>query len=115
MAKHPNDNPDTYPFIGRKLVWLDKKKNVDRVVYALYTLCALLFSADFFYHKHTEVGIEEVPGFYAIYGFVMCAALVISARGLRVILMRREDYYAPMDVQAEDFPEDQLERIDHDA
>lgn len=110
-----NDNPETYPWLGRKLLWVDSKKNVDRIVYALYAICALLFAADFLYHKHTEIRIEEIPGFYALYGFFMCAALVICAKGLRLLLKRPEDYYAPYDTQSEEYPEDQLERIDHDA
>ncbi len=32
-------------------------------------------------------------GFDAIYGFVACVGLVIAAKGLRVLLMRDEDYY----------------------
>ncbi len=114
MAKHETD-PAKLPALGRALIWIDSKKNVDRIVYGLYTVCAGLFAADFLYHKHVSFGIEEFPGFYALYGFFMCAALVICAKGLRVILMRREDYYAPRDTQAEDYPADQLERIDYDA
>ena len=115
MDKHQNDNSETYPRLGRMFLWVDKKKNVDRFVYGLYATCAALFAADFFYHKHTVFGIEKIPGFYALYGFIMCAALVISAKALRKFLMRSEDYYAPRDTQSEDYPEDQLERINHDA
>ena len=115
MDKHPKDNPETYPRLGQMMFWVDEKKNVDRIVYALYTICALLFAADFLYDKHVELQIEKIPGFYALYGFFMCAALVICAKGLRVLLKRPEDYYAPHDTQSEEYPEDQLERIDHDA
>ena len=103
-------DPASLPWLGRKLLWLDNMKNVDRIVYALFVVCAALFAADFFYHKHTYLEIEDIPGFYALYGFFMCAALVVCARAMRVILMRREDYYAPNDVESEDFPEDQVSR-----
>jgi hypothetical protein len=109
------EDTSTFPRLGRGLLWLDKKKNVDRIVYGLYAVCALLFLADFFYDKHVKLGIEKIPGFYALYGFFMCAALVICAKALRVILMRTEDFYAPHDVDSEDYPADQLERLDHDA
>ena len=115
MADPRKDDPSTYPALGRAMMWVEDKKNVNRIVYGLYILCAGLFLADFIYHKHVYLKIEYVPGFYALYGFFMCAALVICARGMRVFLMRDEDYYAPHDVESEAFPEDQLERDDHNG
>lgn len=114
-AKTSDDDPARYPPLGRALLWVEKKRNVDRIVYALYILCAGLFVADFLYHKHVYLGIEEFPGFYALYGFVMCAMLVICAKAMRVVLKRPEDYYAPNDVESEDYPEEQLERINTDG
>ena len=32
-------------------------------------------------------------GFYAGYGFVACVLLVLIAKEMRKLLMRREDYY----------------------
>lgn len=103
-------DPSKLPWLGRKLLWLDNKKNVDRIVYALGVLCAGLFAAEFIYHKHSYLDIEDIPGFYAAYGFFMGAVAVIFARAIRVILKRDEDYYAPKDVASEPFPEDQLGR-----
>lgn len=102
-----------FPALGRALLWVDDKKNVNRIVYGLYAVCAGLFVADFIYHKHSYLDVEDVPGFYAIYGFFMCAALVICARGMRLFLKRPEDFYAPHDVESENYPEDQLERTSH--
>lgn len=115
MSIDQNDKPEDLPTLGRALLWLDKKKNVDRIVYGLYIVCAILFAADFLYHKHVYLGVEEFPGFYALYGFFMCAALVISAKIMRLFLKRPEDYYAPYDVESEKYPEDQLERKTHDG
>ena len=119
MSGHHNkkisEDTSTFPALGRILLWVDDKKNVDRIVYGLYTVCAGLFAADFLYEKHVYFGIESIPGFYALYGFIMCAALVICAKGLRVFLKRPEDFYTPYDVQSEDYPPDQLKRIDPDA
>ena len=115
MAKKVKDNPQDLPLIGRKLLWLDDLRNVDKIVYALYGLCTILFLADFVYKKKTYISIEDIPGFYAIYGFIMCAALVVCARGMRLFLMRDEEYYAPEDVESEAYPEDGLEReLNHD-
>ena len=103
-------DPAKLPALGRAMLFLDKKKNVDRIVYGLYAICALLVIADLAYHKHPYFKAEYVFGFYAWYGFVMCALLVVCAKAMRRVLMRDEGYYAPYDVEAEDYPEDQLDR-----
>ena len=115
MANRRDDDPATFPALGRALLWVERPGGVEKIVYALYAVCAGLFAADFFYHKHTNLAIEEFPGFYALYGFFMCAALVICAKAMRLVLKRPEDYYAPKDVESEAYPEDQLEKVDHDA
>ncbi|MEP3333742.1 hypothetical protein [Sedimentitalea sp.] len=112
--KTPED-PKKFPALGRALLWVEKPGGVEKIVYALYAVCAALFAADFLYHKHTYLAIESFPGFYALYGFFMCAALVVCAKVMRVFLGRSEDYYAPKDVESEPFPEDQLEKVDYDA
>lgn len=77
---------------GRKY-WLDDPRNVTRICWALYAVCALLFLADGFYHKHPHFATESWFGFYAIYGFVACVGLVLAAKVLRILLKRPEDYY----------------------
>lgn len=73
--------------------WFEDPAKVTRLVRVLYGLCALMFVADLLYRKHAHFGFENVFGFYAIYGFVACVTLVLAAKLLRKILMRREDYY----------------------
>lgn len=73
--------------------WLDDPRNIDKIVYALITVCALLFFADGFYEKHGRFEIEHLFGFYGLFGFVVYVALVLTAKWLRTILMRDEDYY----------------------
>lgn len=73
--------------------WLDDPGNVKKLVRGFVVICALLFLADFFYERHTEHPWEWVFGFYGIFGFVACVALVLGAREMRKILMRKEDYY----------------------
>ena len=76
-----------------KRYWLDDPRNVDKIVYALYAVCGLLLVIDPLIHKHGPFAIEHWFGFYGIYGFVACVALVLAAKELRRILMRPEDYY----------------------
>jgi hypothetical protein len=73
--------------------WLDNPRNVDRLVYGFYAVCAVLIAIDVFVPKHGPFAIEHVFGFYGIFGFVACVALVLIAKQLRRVIMRPEDYY----------------------
>jgi hypothetical protein len=112
MAKHPIDNPDTYPLLGRWLGWVDRPTNANRIFWALGGLCALLFLADFTYVKHGHFDIENIPGFYGIFGFVMFTALILAAKTLRFFIKRPEDYYGDKAVDSETYPPDQLDQGD---
>lgn len=73
--------------------WLDDSRNVTRVVHTLGTLCAVMFAADFFYTKKAHFEVEEIFGFYAVYGFLGSVGLVLAAKAMRPLLRRDEDYY----------------------
>ena len=73
--------------------WLDDFNNVKKLVWGFAAICALLFLADFFYDRHGGHPWEWVFGFYGIYGFAACVALVLGAKEMRKLLMRKEDYY----------------------
>lgn len=115
MDNKSPENPDKFPALGRALLWVEKPGGVNKIVYTLYAVCAALFVADFLYHKHSYLAIEDFPGFYALWGFFICVALVVFAKVMRMFLSRSEDYYAPRDVESEAFPQDQLDRVDYDA
>lgn len=71
----------------------DEPRNVSRLLGGFYVVCAILFVLDFILHRHTYHNWEDIPGFYAIYGFVACVLLVLIAKEMRKVLMRKEDYY----------------------
>ena len=73
--------------------WYDNKRNIKRILYTIYVICAALFLAEFFYHKHAFFSFDSWFSFYAIYGFIMSVGLVIGAKVIRIFLMRREHYY----------------------
>lgn len=73
--------------------WLDSRANVDKLVRRFYAVCALLLLIDVAVPKHGPFAIEDVWGFYGIFGFFACVALVLIAKQLRRVLMRPEDYY----------------------
>ena len=85
MAGNPRD-------AGRRY-WLDDAKNVDRLYHGLLVLCAALLLTDALYDKHAILAWEGWFGFYALFGFIACVALVLIAKQLRKVLMRSEDYY----------------------
>ena len=73
--------------------WLDRPGSVDKVYWAVVAICAVLFAADAFYHKHGEFEIERMFGAHGVYGFVCCVFLVVAAKEMRRLVMRGEDYY----------------------
>jgi cytochrome bd-type quinol oxidase subunit 2 len=73
--------------------WLDRSENVTKVYWSVWAICALLVAAQVFVHMHGHFAAEEWFGFHGWFGFVACVALVIAAKGLRVLLKRPEDYY----------------------
>lgn len=81
------------PHTEEKARWLDNPRNVTRIVYVLYAACALLFLADFFYHKHVKFDFESWIGFYGWFGFLSYMFIVLSAKALRKVLYRDESYY----------------------
>ena len=80
-----------------KTYLFDNPRNVTRLLRGFYIICAILFVADFIVHRHTIHPWEGFPGFFAIYGFVACVVLVVIAKEMRKVLMRKEDYYDQKD------------------
>jgi len=64
-----------------------------RLLFVLLGVGAALLVADAFYHKHAYFDVEQVFGFYGIFGFVISVGLILGARWLRVFLTRPEDFY----------------------
>jgi hypothetical protein len=86
MAERPGDPAE-------RRYWLDEPRNVTRIVWTLAAVCGALLLADAFYEKHGHFAIEHVFGFYGLFGFIVCVALVLAAKWMRTFLMRPEDYY----------------------
>jgi|TARA_Y100000294_G_scaffold139748_1_gene133346 hypothetical protein len=71
----------------------DDPKNVKRAIYVLFTVCGLSLLLDFVVYRHVDHPWEALFGFYAVYGFVVCVVLVLTAKGMRKLIMRKETYY----------------------
>ncbi len=94
MADAPRDDPR----------WLDDFENVRKVYRSLWAVCLVLLVAGegvLRWARHADAGsgeahgfaFESWPGFFALFGFIACVALVLAAKELRKLLMRSEDYY----------------------
>jgi hypothetical protein len=73
--------------------FFDKPENISKILKVFYAICILLVVADFIVHRHIYHAWEKIPAFYAIYGFVGCVVLVLIAKAMRKVLMKKEDYY----------------------
>jgi len=73
--------------------WLDDPANVTRLYRGVWIVGLLLVALDFVLHRHDDLAFAETWGFYAFYGFVACVSLVLTAKGLRRLVRRPEDYY----------------------
>jgi hypothetical protein len=57
---------------------------------AVLVLTAL---AQFFIEVHPHFAVERFFAWNALYGFLACAVLILLAKGLGVLLKRRDDHY----------------------
>jgi hypothetical protein len=89
----PSSHSDAKPRPDKAAYWLDEPKNVTKIVYGLVLVCLALLAGDFFYHKHVHFAFEGFWGFYALAGFVSYVFLIFSAKLLRKLVKREEDYY----------------------
>jgi hypothetical protein len=87
------------PHTGEKPGWFDKPGNIRLIIIGLVVACLISFAVptamDWMSHEesHRHFHYEDWSGFHAVFGFFAYALIVISAKGLRKILMRPEDYY----------------------
>ena len=73
--------------------WLDRPENVTKVYRTVWAIGIALLAAELVIYRHGEIWFAGWFGFYALYGFLACVILVVTAKALRRVLMRREDYY----------------------
>ena len=86
---------------NEKTYLFDNPRNVQRVLWLLYSAAAVLLLLDLVVHRHTEHPWEGLLGFYPAYGFVGCVVLVVAAKWLRRVIMRPENYYQQDDLPAQ--------------
>ena len=74
--------------------WLARPRTLRRLWQAFIGVLVLTIVAEMAIVVHPHFAVESWFGFNALYGFLACAALILIAKGLGVLLKRRDDYYA---------------------
>ncbi|BCA78296.1 hypothetical protein [Desulfuromonas sp. AOP6] len=80
--------------VKKEFDWFDHPQNIRKLRIGFYAVLVLLVVPDFFLHKHTLFSsMEAWPGFYALFGFIACVAIILISKVLGFVLKRPEDYY----------------------
>ena len=113
MENKKDDKLMKLPILGRWLSWVDKPGSSNKIFIGLILICFVLLCFDLIYPKHGYVEIENVRGFYSLYGFVMFAGLIFLATLLRILIKRKSDFYSPKDINSEKYPNNDIDLVNH--
>lgn len=72
--------------------WLEKPRNRKRLWWAFAALLVLSVAAEWVLPLHPHFGIDGILGFHAWFSFGACAAMIVVAKLLAVLLKRSESY-----------------------
>ena len=73
--------------------WLARPRTIRWIWIVFAGLLLLTLIPDLLIEQHEHFGLEGSFGFYAWFGFVTCAAMVVAAKVLGMFLKRPDDYY----------------------
>ena len=76
-----------------KTHWLDQPRNVKLLWRLFLGVLALTVIAEALISLHPHFAVESVFGFYAWFGFIACAVMIIVAKALGLLLRRPDTYY----------------------
>ena len=91
----PASDADQSPAKEGEFDWFDRPKSRSLLWKILWGVCLLFLALEFTSGRKAYFGIEKIPGFFALLGFVACAVSILVAKGLGYLLKVREDYYEP--------------------
>lgn len=73
--------------------WLDQPRNVKLLWRGFLVVLALTVLGEYFVTMHPHFTIESIFGFNAWFGFLVCALMIVAAKGLALFLKRPDTYY----------------------
>jgi hypothetical protein len=73
--------------------WLDEPRNVKRLWRGFLVVLALTVAAELVVHLHPHFAVDSIFGFHAWFGFAACAAMIVVAKALALLLKRPDSYY----------------------
>jgi hypothetical protein len=76
-----------------KRYWLARPENVTKLYRTAWVIGLGLVAGELTIERHEALAFAGWFAFYALFGFVACVALVLTAKALRRLLKRPEDYY----------------------
>jgi hypothetical protein len=84
-----SDKPES----EQELHWLVRPKTIRLLWWTFSAILTLTLFAQFFVHIHAYFTVDGWPGFYAIFGFFSCVAMVLFAKLLGFVLKRPDNFY----------------------
>jgi len=79
--------------MDEKTHWLDQPRNIKLLWRGFLLVLLLTVLAEFLVPMHPHFAIESIFGFNAWYGFLVCALMIVVAKGLALVLKRPDTYY----------------------
>jgi uncharacterized membrane protein SirB2 len=77
--------------------WLLRPGSIRALWLLFIAVLVVTVLAEFFVAREAHFQAERWIGFYALYGFLACAVLIIGAKTLGLALKRPDTYYATDD------------------
>ena len=92
LTKHPKTfedkiTPDT------PIHWLDRPKTISRIWIGGCITLLILILLEFLLNQQGYFGIDATFGFNAWFGFFVCIAMILIAKGLGFFLKRKDTFY----------------------
>jgi hypothetical protein len=76
-----------------KTHWLDEPRHV-KVLWRLFLgILVLVVVIGALIPLHPHFDLESLFGFYAWFGFIACAVMILVAKGLALLIKRPDTYY----------------------
>ena len=73
--------------------WLTRPQTIARLWRFFIPVLAAVVLAEFLVPHEAHFALERVFGFYALFGFVACAVLIVFAKAIGIFLKRPDTYY----------------------